>query len=226
MKSIVSCFCALLVASGSAALALDVRFLAWDEDIAAREVAVADGEKVTEIENLHPLQRTEAISTTPAEGVLLVRALDKKTPEGKPLDLQVKLGGMSKPLVLLLPDAKAPTGLRGFAIEDDSSSFPWGSFRVLNATGKALAMGLGNQRAKLPAGWQPVVVKPSGEKAQPVWFAAMDNLKKPLYSGVWKPDADLRRLVIVVPGTDARLGPLALKVIPEDRKALAAVARP
>ncbi len=227
MKSIASCLCAFLVAAGPAAFALDVRFLAWDEEIAARQVAVADGEKVTEIKDLHPLQRTEEIGTTAGEGIVTVRALDRKTPEGKALELPVKLGGgMSKPLILLLPDAKAPTGLRGFAIEDDSASFPWGSFRVLNATGKALAMGLGNQRAKLPAGWQPVVVKPAGEKAQPVWFAAMDNLQKPLYSGVWKPDADIRRLVIVVPGTDVRLGPLALKVIPEDRKALAAVAKP
>ena len=91
-----------------------------------------------------------------------------------------------------------------------------------DAPGKTLAMGLGTQRAQLPAGWQPVVVKPVGDKAQPVWLAMPDNVKKPLYSGVWKPDPDIRRLVIVVPGTDSRLGPLALKVIPEDRKSLAA----
>ena len=227
MKPIVSCFCALFLASSPSLLAVDVRFLAWDQDIAARQVAVADGEKQTEIKNLHPLQRTEAIKTTAAEGIVSVRSLDKKSPEGKALELQVKIGGnMSTPLILLLPDSKAPTGLRGFAIEDDSTSFPWGSFRVLNATGKAMQMGFGAQRKQLPAGWQPVDVKPEGNKAAPVWFAAPGNPKTPLYSAVWKPDPDIRRLVIVVPGTEARLGPLALKVIPEDRKSLASVEKP
>lgn len=220
MKSIVSCIFAALVATSASALAIDVRFLAWDDAIATRQVAVADGDKVTEIKNLHPLQRTEPIGATPAEGVLMVRALDKKSAEGKPLDLAVKLGGMSKPLVLLLPDAKAPTGLRGFVIEDDSSSFAWGSFRVLNATGKVLNMALGNERKQLPAGWQPVDMKPGGDKPVAVAVLSPEAPKAPLYSGVWKPEPDVRRLVIIVPGTDVRLGPLALKVIPEDRRNL------
>lgn len=224
MKSIVSCIFAALVASSASALAVDVRFLAWDEAIAARQVAVADGEKTTEIKNLHPLQRTEAIGTTASEGIVTVRALDKKSPEGKPLDVAVKLGGsMTKPLIILLPDAKAATGLRGFAIEDDSSSFAWGSFRVLNATGKVLNMALGNERKQLPAGWQPVDLKPGGDKPVPVVLVSPEAPKAPLYSGVWKPEPDVRRLVIVVPGTDVRLGPIALKVIPEDRRTLTTV---
>jgi len=227
MKSIASCLLAILIASSSDLLAVDVRFLAWDEAIAARQVAVADGEKATEIKDLHPLQRTEAIRTTAAEGIVTVRALDKKSPEGKPLDVAVKISpSMAKPLILLLPDAKAPGGLRGFAIEDDSSSFPWGSFRILNATGKVLNMALGSERKQLPAGWQPVDMKPAGDKPVPVWVSTAESPKNPLYTSVWKPDADLRRLVIVVPGTDPRLGPLALKVIPEDRRTLATAANP
>lgn len=224
MKSILSRILAALVAT-AAASAIEVRFLAWDEAIAARQVAVADGERVTAIENLHPLQRTEAIGTTAADGMVTVRALDKKSADGKPVDLAVKLGpGMSKPLVLLLPDPKAPTGLRGFAIGDDSASFPWGSFRVLNATGKVLHMALGPERKTLPANWQPVDLKPGGDKPLPVAVISPATPKAPLYTGVWKPEPDIRRLVIVVPGTDIRLGPLALKVIPEDRRTLAAVA--
>src|SRR5688572_27123960 len=122
MKSIASCLLAILLASSSDLLAVDVRFLAWDEAIAARQVAVADGEKATEIKDLHPLQRTEAIRTTAAEGIVTVRSLDKKSPDGKPLDVAVKIGtSMVKPLILLLPDGKAPGGLRGFAIEDDNA---------------------------------------------------------------------------------------------------------
>lgn len=223
MKSFACGLCSLILAFPGSFLAVDVRFLAWDEAIAAREVAVAEGGKETKIENLHPLQRTEAIATSVPEGVITVRALDKKGPDGKLLDLPVKVGtAMSKPLILLLPDVKSPTGLRGYAIEDDSSSFPWGSFRMLNATGKVLNMGLGSERKQLPANWQHVDLKPAGDKPLPVWFATAEAPKDPIYTSVWKPDAEVRRLVILVPGTDPRFGPLALKVIPEDRSSLSA----
>lgn len=227
MKQFVPHFLALLLASASSALALEVRFLAWDEEIAVRKVAVMEGDKAHEIKGLHPLQRTDELGSKLVGGTLTVRALDRKSAEGKVLDLPVKVGtGMTHPLILLLPDQKAPTGLRGFAIEDDSASFPWGSFRILNATGKALSMGMGEERKQLPAGWQPVDLKPAGDKPLPVWFATAEAPKAPLYTGVWKPEGDIRRLVILVPGTEARLGPLALKVIPEDRRSLATVAAP
>jgi len=222
MKSFACGLCSLVLAFSGSLLAVDVHFLAWDEAIAAREVAVAEGEKESKIENLHPLQRTGPISTSVPEGIVTVRALDKKGPDGKPLDLPVKVGtAMSKPLILLLPDAKSPTGLRGYAIEDDSASFPWGSFRMLNATGKVLNMGLGSERKQLPANWQHVDLRPSGNKPLPVWFATPEAPKDALYTSVWKPDPEMRRLVILLPGSDPRFGPLALKVIPEDRSSLA-----
>lgn len=226
MKSIVT-LCATLLVSSYVASAVDVRFLAWDEAVAARNVAVSADGKTTEIKNLHPLQRTEAIATSTAEGSVTVRSLDKKTEDGKPLDLAVKVDTtMTKPLILLLPDEKAPSGLRGFAIEDDSTSFTWGTFRILNATGKVLNMALGSERKQLPAGWLPVDLKPGGDKPIPVWLATADAPKNPLYTSVWKPEADVRRLVIVVPGSDPRLGPISLKVIPEDRRTLATALNP
>jgi hypothetical protein len=213
-----------LLAPLRTASALEVRFLAWDEKVAERDLAVLDGDDAKPVKNLHPLQRTPALSAKPREGSIIVRSLDLKDAEGKPAELPVKIDeAIEHPLVLLLPDAKAPSGLRGFAINDSDSSFPWGTFRVLNATGKALGIGLGTERKALPAGWTPVDLKPAGDKPVPVFFVNPADTKKPLYTGVWKPDPDLRRLVIVVPGTDPRLGPLALKVIPEDRRALAVV---
>jgi hypothetical protein len=94
---------------------------------------------------------------------------------------------------------------------------------VLNATGKVLNMALGNERKQLPAGWQPVDLKPGGDKPVPVVLVSPEAPKAPLYSCVGKPEPDVRRLVIVVPGTDVRLGPIALKVIPEDRRTLTTV---
>jgi len=198
---------------------MELSFLAWDETIAAGRFAVLEGADTKEIKNLHPLQRSAAVSASPAEGTIRLRALDKKSAEGKPIDFAVKIdAAITHPLVLLLPDAKAPAGVTGLVIEDNTTSFPWGSFRLLNATGKSMAFGLGTERKMLPAGWKPVDVKPSGSQPLPVWFALPVEPVKPLYTAVWPVDPNTRRLVILVPSTEARLGPLALKVIPEDRR--------
>jgi hypothetical protein len=227
MKSLLRCLIPLLLAATPVVQALEVRFLAWDESTATRQIAVAGGQGESAVKGLHPLQRTTAVAATLTEGNLALRALDRKDAAGKPVDFTVRVGdAMTQPLVLLLPDAKAASGLRGFAIEDNSTSFPWGTFRILNATGKPLEVVLGTIRKQLPPSWTPVDLRPGGDKALPVSLASMDAPRKPLYTSVWKPENDVRRLVFVVPGTDARLGPLALKVIPEDRQSLAATGAP
>lgn len=202
--------------------AIPVRFLAWDPAVAGRKVSLVTGDtSAVPIENLHPLQRTRSLNATPGDdGGMKLRTLDKTDADGKPAELVVKIQStFTKPLVLLLPDDKAPSGLRGFVIEDSEGNFAWGSFRILNATGKGLAIALGSEKKLLPASWTPIDLKPSGDKAVPVIVVAQSDSKTALFSGVWKPDADLRRLVIILPSTDVRNGPLALKVIPEDRTA-------
>jgi hypothetical protein len=56
-----------------------------------------------------------------------------------------------------------------------------------------------------------------------IQMASRADLKSVLYSAVWEHDPDVRKLIIVVPGTDAQSGSLNLKIIPEDRRALAPV---
>jgi hypothetical protein len=216
--------CCLWFASLLSADAIEVRFLAWDDEVAAREIALIDGGREKCLKHLHPLQRTDGMSSKPVAGALTLRALDRKDVTGKPVIFTVKVDKLiDQPLVLLLPDPKTPSGLIGLAIDDSTAAFPWGTFRVLNATGKALGIGLGTQRKSLPAGWKPVDLLPAGDVPLPVILVTSSEPAQPLYTSVWKPDSDLRRLVIVIPGTEPRLGPLALKVIPEDRRALAAV---
>ncbi len=212
-----------LLASLLPADALEVRFLAWDEEVATREIVVPDGRSQKALRHLHPLQRTDGVASKIVKGSLTLQTPDRKDAGGKPVTFSVKVDdAITHPLVLLLPDEKAPSGLQGLAIEDSATAFPWGSFRVLNATGQALGIGLGTQRKPLPAGWQPVDLLPAGDLPLPVFLVASAEPKQPLYTSVWKPDPDLRRLVIVLLGSEPRLGPLALKVIPEDRRALAA----
>ena len=206
-----------------AARALEVRFLAWDEKVAARPLAVlgAEGKGETAVKDLHPLKRSPAVDANLSEATLLLRVLDRKDGAGKPVDFSVKVAGnMTRPLVLLLPDPKAVSGLRGYALEDDVANFPWGTFRLLNGTGTELGVALGSLRKLLPASWTPLDMLPGGDKSLPVEIVMSAEPKKPIYSAIWKADPNVRRLVFVVPGTEPRLGPLAIKVIPEDRKGL------
>ena len=210
----------LVLVLSPAAGALEFRFLAWDEAVAERSVAVL-GEGETTVKDLHPLKRSPAVNAKLSEANLQLRALDRKDAAGKPVDFSVKVSGnLTRPLVLLLPDAKAASGLRGFVLEDDVANFPWGTFRLLNGTGKELAVALGSLRKLMPAGWIPLDLQPGGDKALPVEITTGAEPKTPVYSAIWKADPDVRRLVFVIPGTEPRLGPLAIKVIPEDRKAL------
>lgn len=207
--------------------AMEFRFLAWDEQVAARPLAVLGGadKDGIGIKNLHPLKRSKAVEAKLSEANLLVRVLDKKDDAGKPIDFSVKVtANVIHPLVLLLPDPKAASGLRGYMLEDDVANFPWGTYRMLNGTGKELAMRLGSLVKPLAAGWTPLDLMPGGNKPLPVEIAMRDtaepNSMKTVYSAVWKPDPDVRNLVFIVPGTEPRLGPLSIKVIPENRKTL------
>lgn len=194
----------------------ELRFLAWDEKVAARPIAVAAGEKRTKIQNLHPLQRSEPLRARPIEGKLGLVALDHTTPETATFSVAIPPQAV-RLLILLLPDPKAPCGLRGLAFEDSTRSFPWGSFRLLNATDRPILMRLGGVIKALPTGFGPVDFDAPAAGNHPVLLAARENPERPVYSSVWAADPDSRRLVFIIPGTDARLGSIALKVIPEFR---------
>ncbi|MBB5353187.1 hypothetical protein HNR46_003441 [Haloferula luteola] len=205
---------------GGVARALDVRFLAWDDQVAAREVVASSGKSGGKsIADLHPLKRTEAVSVTPVEGQLLLRTPDRTVEDDKPAEMSVALPeAFHRPLVILLPDPKSPTGLRGFALNDSPEGFTWGTFRMVNATPKPLNLIFGKKRLRLPTGWKPVDVDPDGETSLPVGLALSEDPSTPLYTSRWSASPDIRRLVFIMPGTDPRLGPLAMKIIPEDRR--------
>ena len=70
----------------------------------------------------------------------MLLALDRLDEEGNPKFERVAVPqGMKRPLMLLLSDPKAPTGLKPLLIEDDSADFPWISIRLINTTGKKMA---------------------------------------------------------------------------------------
>jgi hypothetical protein len=205
--------------------AASIRFLPWDHVIAARKIAFQHGGESVEL-TLHPDQRSGPIKTTLGEGLLQLVALDRTSPDGKPTSFAVKMpAGIQAPLVLILPDAKHPTGLRSFVIEDASANFAWGTMRFVNSTGKALLMRHHKTIKELPDTWTPVDIAPGGDARNAgVQVAARDDTKTILYSAVWKHDPNIRKLIFVVPGADVRTGVVAFKIVPEDRRVLAAPA--
>lgn len=205
--------------------AAPIRFLAWDDTIAARKIGFSNGAEVAELQSLHPHKRSKSINWTSSEIPPTLVALDRTRLDGKPVTSPIKLtADLKSPLVLILPDPAQPSGVRCFVIEDSSDNFGWGTFRFINATGKELLVRNEKVTKSLPDTWKAVDLNPGGAmRNMGVQLAARDNLTAILYSSVWEYEPDVRKLIIIVPGTDAQSGALNLKIIPEDRRALAPV---
>ncbi len=205
--------------------AMPITFLAWDDAIAARKIGFMNGAEVAELQNLHPHKRSKTINWTSGAVPPALVALDRTSPDGKPVTAPIKLTpDLKSPLVLLLPDTAHPSGLRCFVIDDSAGSFGWGTFRFINATGKELLVRNDKVTKSLPDTWKAVDLDPGGSvRNMGIQLAARDNLTAILYSAVWEFDPNVRKLIIIVPGTDAQSGAVNLKIIPEDRRSVAPV---
>jgi hypothetical protein len=92
-------------------IAAPIRFLPWDEKIAARKIAFQHGKEVDELMELHPDLRSAPLGEARSEGPFQLVALDRKDSDGKPVTVEIKLPvGIQSPLVLILPDAKLQLG--------------------------------------------------------------------------------------------------------------------
>lgn len=209
-----------LIASFASVQAASVRFLPWDADIAARKLGFFDGQDIAGIRDLHPDKRSKPVSWVAREVPPQLIAMDRTSPDGKPVGLPLKFpAGITKPLVIILPDPAHATGLRCFVIEDGSDKFGWGVFRFINATGKELLIRNDKVTKALPKTWVPVDLNPGGAaRNMGIQMASRDDLTAILYSAVWEYDPEVRKLIIVVPGVDTDGGAVNLKIIPEDRR--------
>lgn len=216
MHRFVSLFFLLIAMSLHAA---PPRVLAWDDEIAAKKLALVSATSQVEIIGMHPSKRTFGLRLKGA-GPYFIRVLDQApTADGKPIQIQVPLTDVVKhPLILLMPDAQHPTGLRPLVIDDDMQGFAWGSYRFMNATPKDIVVQMEQKAVKVPAGWKAVDLNLGGEtRGIGARVALAESIEKVLYSAVWEFDANARTLCIIVPGTDPRLGPIAFKAVPEDK---------
>lgn len=200
--------------------AIPLRVLAWDDETAARKLAIADAKGLVSIAAMHPAKRTKTYQVTGGDEPVTIQALDKIDKDGKPATSAIIIPqGTKQALLLLLPDAKAATGLRLFVLEDDVANFPWGGLRFINATGNKLAFEYEKKVIALPVSWVPVLVNPGGaNRNMETRLFLFERPERPIYSAVWEQQHDVRTLVFIVPGTDPRLGPVAMKMISEDRR--------
>jgi hypothetical protein len=205
-------------------LAIPLRILAWDDDVAAMRLAVADSKGSTLLDSLHPSKRTKAFQVVTGEKPTVIEALDRKNPEGKPFTTAIKIPeGTKQPLLVILPDAKATTGIRTVVFEDDTANFAWGATRFINATGKELVFVQEKKALVIPPTWTPVMASPGGAlRNMEVKLFYKDQPNRAIYSAIWEHNPDQRTLIFLVPGEDPRLGPVAMKMIPEDRRTIAA----
>ena len=214
-------FAASLVLSPLASAAFP-RALAWDEEVAARKLALVSGTSLVEIANMHPSKRTDALRvkvTTP----LMIRALDKPPgADGKPVEQPCQIPeSMKYPLILILPDVAHATGIRLFVVDDNPAGFKWGSYRFVNTSPKDLIVQMEQKSVRVPHGWKPIDLDLGGEtRGVGARVALAESIEKPLYSAVWEYDTNVRTLCFLVPGTDPRLSPVSFKAIPEDRQSL------
>ncbi len=210
-----------LISQAIASAAPLIRVLAWDAPVAARKLALACGESVVEITGMHPEKRTSQIKLK-GDGPILLQALDRKNAEGKAAERACTIPAtMAHPLLLLMPDAADPTGLRVIVFDDDPAGFHWGSYRFLNATPKELVVQLEKKAVRVPTGWVPIDLDLGGEtRGIGARLALAEAMEKPLYSAVWEYDTGIRTLCFIVPGTDPQVAPIAMKAVPEDRRTL------
>lgn len=205
--------------AGGRATAAPICILPWDEAVAGRKLSIAWGETVREVGYLHPAARSEPISVPTGSDSLRLVTNDRRDAEGNPLTLPLRpADGIKKPLLILLPDPKADSGLRTLIIEDDQGDFGWGTFRLINVTAHPLAFRWDKKGQELKPGWKATDIEPGGKpRNMEVFLYDKKDLENPLYRAVWEYRPDMRQLVFVVPSQDASMGPYQFKFVPETR---------
>lgn len=200
--------------------AASIRFVTLNDEIASREISFKDSKGTTKLKNLSAQKRTAAYTFTSGKKPLLLIAADRKNAGGDPESLEIALTAENKaPLVLILPDAQHPSGLKAITIDDSAKGFPWGSLRFLNTSGTELTIRYEKETKPLPQGDSLVDIVPGGD-ARNVGVQLFEE-KAPtviLYSAVWEHDPNVRKLIFVVPGTDPAARAFDLIVLPEDQR--------
>ncbi|MGJ8653092.1 MAG: hypothetical protein ACSHX8_07450 [Opitutaceae bacterium] len=199
--------------------AVPIKFLAWDDQVASREIAVAYGSKSVEIGYMHPSARSRAINVPIGSEGLRIEALDRPKVDGVFVSVPIAIPeGFKNPLVVLFPSKNSASGLGLFIIEDDLDALGWGQISLINATSKPLVFLHDDTPVGLRPGRTPTLVSPSSDAGyMEVKIFSIENKDKALYSAVWNYNDGVRKLVFIMPSKDASKGAVEFKFILEKR---------
>lgn len=198
--------------------AASIRFLPLDEEIAARKLSFRGTKKATKIKDLSAQKRSAPYPFTSGKTSVELIVLDRETPNGKPTTLSIALPPkIAAPLILILPDPAAPTGLRALAVEDSGTGFPWGSLRLVNTTGAPLSFSYNGEIKQIPETCDALDILPGGvTRNMGAQLFRPEDPNAMLYSAVWEHDPNIRKLIFILSGADPQS--LILKIIPEDKR--------
>jgi hypothetical protein len=218
-------FLALVQLMSSNLGAAPIKFLAWDEQVASRKLAVAYGNKSVEIGYMHPSTRSQAVNVPSNSEGLRIEVRDRPPVEGVFVSVPLMIPeGIKNPLAILFPNKSSASGLGLFIIEDDLEALGWGQISLINATSNPLIFSYDDDRVGLKPGRTPVLVEPASESGyMQVKISSVANPDKALYSAVWNYNDGVRKLVFIMPGKDRSRGAVDFKFILEKRAVVEAM---
>jgi hypothetical protein len=212
----------LLAALGfcHAGLAAEIRFLPLTDEISERKIGLQDDKTLTPLSDLNARKRSKIYHSKPSKKPLLLVALDRERPNGKPTGVEFVLAPeMKSPLVLIFSDAEDPSGMRAVVVEDGTQGFPWGTLRFVNTTEKPFMIRYEKETKAITDGLTPFDVSLGGEARNiGIQVFSEDNPDAILYSAVWEHDPNLRKLIFIVPAADPAVKEVKLEIIPQDKR--------
>lgn len=211
----------LVMGLGGAARAVPLRFLPLGEEVAGRKIGIRDSKGITGLKDLNAKKRSKAYQCNPGDAPLALVALDRERPDDKPASVPLTVAPeMKSPLVLILPSADDPSGMRAIVVDDSNAGFPWGALLFVNTTDKPLTIRSGKETtaiAKSPAVADVIIdgaARNLGIQIYPEFEP--DHV---LYSAVWEHDPNLRKLIFIVAAADPSAEELTLGIVPQDKRA-------
>ena len=201
---------------------INFRCLAWDQTVMEKKFVFLSGSRAKAISDMHTLKRSPLYKARATKQIIF--STNGETPSeemAKENKLIVNIPtGIHKALFVFIPDTSKACGVRSLVIDDSTTNFPWGSYRLMNTTGRPLVCWMDKARPKiLNKPNQPININPGGARRNfPIAFSFKTAPKKYLFTSIWEHRPDYRRLVIITRQKDQRHGVIDLKVIPERKK--------
>jgi len=216
MKTFIATWGLFLLAPVAMA-ATKVRFLAWDNETASKKFSIKSGDNIEEISTLSAFVRTDYFNLKASADTIQIFSHDSLDSAGMPIFFKVNLSPeIENPLVIIISDMGASPQIRTFVIDDSTKRFQWGTSRFLNTTNQPFILRYDDKSYLLNQPWSPLdIPHSSSNKNVEIQLYSNEQSPKLHYSTIWNYENRVRKLVLIIPGSQSRTGSTDLKVVPE-----------